>query len=460
MKGMQAIKCLEGIEELLSSGNAIEVVAPDSPIEKISTKFFGSDNQSEISCVILRAFLHDRTKCIERINNIFGDIREGRVITGLAAKVSQRNSLWEAIRLRAAHVLLMSRIHNENYRDIENELDHLLVGYQKQFSVDVWHNVGDFINGAVGSSDISVLNPWFEAIKEKNGSENLIKAFVEIASRNGRIPAMINPAFFFLLHSTIVLLSGDILDSDGSEEDWDIGTAWGVTAVEDSAVIKKTGFYGSVFKLSVRESLIGSAASQSLGIPYPCPVNGAYLRFDKYFQRGVMNAWLLNRKFEKSCENVVYSLDPFCDPEFEVAARSSRLVGDSMGAAFGIAFRSKNLRQRLRDDAVCSCSINFEGTYNCANDNLSPVGAVALKMNVIDIFEQMNTDHKRQIKIFYVAQKEDEFGLPKNVELRKDICHFSVLYDCMTLNEKLIEEFCQNRSERWMRIGGRDPYQE
>lgn len=81
-------------------------------------------------------------------------------------------------------------------------------------------------------------------------------------------------------------------------------------------------------------------------------------------------------------------------------------------------------------------------------------------MNVIDIFYQMSIDHRQQIKVFYVAQNEEKFGLPNNVELRGDISHYSDLYDRMTLNEKLIEEFCQNKSERWTRIGGRDPYQE
>jgi hypothetical protein len=124
-----------------------------------------------------------------------------------------------------------------------------------------------------------------------------------------------------------------------------------------------------------------------------------------------------------------------------------------MSAAFYIALRSHIDSIRLRNDAVCSCGIEFKG-MGYSDESLSEVDLLDSKCHVVNIFNENQKSTKILRKIFSV-NTPDKFPLPE-VDVVQ-VSSFSELFDHMTLNEKWLEEYRNYQAGRWQRIGG-TPY--
>jgi hypothetical protein len=439
--------------------NTVESLKACEEKQKTSTFFswyFGYGiNTFENGCPLLAAFQYNRKACVSIINKLFGPVRPGDTSffhDSLAPSLDLWKDLRKAIILRAAHLLLLDRIQDESPEDLHVQCETLLTQYQKFFGTNTWNFLNNFIRDA--SKRLESLQFWFGLFERIDTNGKLTNCLVEISktSYDGSL-VIFDPAFPFFLHTSYLALQGDSQSLEAPKVLWAPGVSWGVAASLNPVQSNGLPNFGCLYQLRIEDPSINAQASGSCGVVYPSPVHGAYMKISQDFQEGILNAWIVSRKVRGLEKDVSFAIIPKLDDKFQYLMATRGITGSSMSAAFGIALRSHIDSIRLRNDAVCSCGIEFRG-MGYSDESLSEVDLLDSKCHVVNIFNKNQTSTKILRKIFAV-NKPDKFPLSE-VDVVQ-VSSFSELFDHMTLNEKWLEEYRNYQAGRWQRIGG-TPY--
>jgi hypothetical protein len=444
------------LNALKNTVTSLEKCRDERKTSRFLSWYFGYGmNTFENGCPLLAAYQHDREQCVLIIKKLFGPVRPEDTEfchESLAFDLDLSKDLRKAIILRAAHLLLLHRITDESSATLQEHCETLLKEYREFFGTAKWNLVYKLIRDLTERhKNVQSWLGLFEGIDPKRKLINCFDAIISTYFDGNSV--IFDPALSFLLHTSFLALQGEPKKTEPPEKHGNAGTTWGVTASLTPKVSHGLPSFGCLYQLRIDDPSIKAQASGSCGVVYPSPVHGAYMKISQDFQEGILNAWIVSRKLRGLEKDVSFAIIPKLDAQFQYLMATRGIAGNSMSAAFYIALRSHIDSIRLRNDAVCSCGIEFKG-MGYSDESLSEVDLLDSKCHVVNIFNENQKSTKILRKIFSV-NTPDKFPLPE-VDVVQ-VSSFSELFDHMTLNEKWLEEYRNYQAGRWQRIGG-TPY--